>query len=1280
MRQDRRQGRAAGAGFRPARKFRLGKWLCLTVLTLIGLLLGVGPALGGVSGTYDLVLTSHNLPIIVSESDGTVTLTFDLVFSGLCDGTWGPVDWNVGMDFSAGQASGADVGSPMPSSMMFSSTLTSVDVVVPIVNDGLVEMDELFEISLTPTQSFAFCSSPAGGIDANRFDYRFQMIIQDDDGVPPVELSIFDTTVKEGDFGNSTATLTLQMANGPIGQDVSVDWVTDEFTALLNDNDFLFGSGTATIPAGQTQTTLDVTVVGDTDIEPDEVFLVNLLTPSRGILADGQAKVYIVNDDFPTPQVKVRDTEVVEGNGDGRNMAFLVEVEIPDGGRPAARGVAIPSVEYRTKDLTAVADADYKPVQGVLTFEDAGTKVVQVPIVGDLVDEIDERLVLELFNPIGVDLVDDQGIGIILDDDQTAPKINILDAELVEGDDGQADMGFEVSLSPAQATTVQVSYETVAGSATADEDYLSQSGVLVFDPGVTTRSLAVPVLGDTDSEGDESFTVRLFDAGGVELDDGATGTILDDDAPLPQITTGDVTVDESDGSADVLLRLSSAADGEVTVEFSTADGSATAGSDYTASSGTASFPPGTVETTVSIAILNDDETEQAETFTVQLGNPVGAVLADGEGATVTIEDDDGETPPPSLSIGDIEITEGDAGTTTARFPLTLSRTAESRVTVDFSTRDGTALVADGDYEAGSGRVEIAVGQSTAFVDVSVQGDNRDEDDETFFVDLLSVDGATVADGEGQGLIVDDDQGGGGGGGNGGAVRLIQPEPAMEGDGPALIQVERFAGASGAASVLVTSAPGTADNGTDFEPVSVRVLWADGESGPKSVEIPILNDSVQEETETFSVSIQAPQVVILNAPINVTVEIVDDDTPMVLEAIGDLEREATVREEETFQVRVTKDNGEPVSGAVVRWSVDGAAELAGDGGRTQSGDDGLVSQKVLYAARPGTADIAATLVGSDAAVTFKVMVRGNLGTGGGDGGGGAQEDEGVAETLDDSCAESGDGRYDKLCDYIFEQAGDDPVEVVESLTPRAALSQARTALRAPTHQTRNITSRLSALRSGKRGVAVDQLAFMLGGDTVQVGMVQQAVRQYSSDGDLFADALASALSRGNRARGNRARGNGLEAPWAPMDDEDVGSGEDTGSETETAHEALDSPWGFFANGRLSFGDAPRRGEDLAYEFSTQGLTFGVDYRVSESWVVGASLGYTLSDNDIQGRDPRAGANGRTVDTGSLENEGWSLSLFTSWYRERFYVDLHILTVEEAAQAPQPEVEGVTHAHM
>src|SRR5207244_3594616 len=170
----------------------------------------------------------------------------------------------------------------------------------------------------------------------------------------------------------------------------------------------------------------------------------------------------------------------------------------------------------------------------------------------------------------------------------------------------------------------------------------------------------------------------------------------------------------------------------VTVDYTTNNGTATvADGDYDAASGTVTFDPGQTTQTVDVTINGDTTHETDETFTVDLSNASNAGIADGSGLG-TIQDDDAA---PTISIADASVTEGDVGDTPLSFHVTLSLASPGVVTVDYTTNNGTATVADGDYDAGASTLTFGAGETTKTVDVTVHGDATYEADEHFTLDL-----------------------------------------------------------------------------------------------------------------------------------------------------------------------------------------------------------------------------------------------------------------------------------------------------------------------------------------------------------------------------------------------------------------------------------------------------------------------------------------------------------------------------------------------------------------
>ncbi|MFN5783542.1 MAG: putative Ig domain-containing protein, partial [Novosphingobium sp.] len=206
-------------------------------------------------------------------------------------------------------------------------------------------------------------------------------------------------------------------------------------------------------------------------------------------------------------------------------------------------------------------------------------------------------------------------------------------------------------------------------------------------------------------------------------------------------------------NATVTVSLSApAGPGGVTFNITTANGSATAGSDYVAQSLTAQTIPAGSSTYVFTVLLNGDLlNEPSETFFVNVTGVINAVVVDGQGVG-TIGNDD---PVPSLSINDVTVVEGNAGTVNAVFTVTLNAASGQTVAVNFATADGTATQ-PADYTSTAGTLTFTSGQTTRTITVPVIGETVPEANETFFVNISGATNATLSDNQGLGTVTNDD--------------------------------------------------------------------------------------------------------------------------------------------------------------------------------------------------------------------------------------------------------------------------------------------------------------------------------------------------------------------------------------------------------------------------------------------------------------------------------------------------------------------------------------------
>jgi len=515
--------------------------------------------------------------------------------------------------------------------------------------------------------------------------------------------------------------------------------------------------------------------------------------------------------------ISVADSSVVEGDSGTVQLSFTVSIDQEEA--PVQDDIEF---EWETEDGTAVAAGDYTAVtagvgtiQSILSNPPNGEMetTITVDVSGDPDVEPDETFTVRLTAVTAGDAAinGDEATGTITDDDDL-PVIWVDDASVEEGDEGdETPMAFTVRLSQASADPITLAYKTADGTDDVSGPVLeAEDGSSSFEdhdyqpapPESTTSTPPVPAaqfvvpawatavdvpvtttVGDGKHELDEVFTVELYTPSGVTNPDfrmpyasdpnrssKAVGTILNDD-PLPTVRIADRTFLELASGAvvqrNVELTLSHLSSQDVTVRYTTRDGTATVDDgDYAATDQTVALPgqPRVQEvdatTLVQIETYGDDEPEPNEAFFVDLSfedvpEPVNGQLADDGSATATITmlNDDG----PRLTIDDVEVDEGETGTTDAELTVTVVEPGDDAISLDWTTVDGSA-VGGTDYQAASGTLEIAAGETTGTITVKVIGDTTDEPDRAFRVQLSDPVGATLLEDVGEVTIRDDDAG------------------------------------------------------------------------------------------------------------------------------------------------------------------------------------------------------------------------------------------------------------------------------------------------------------------------------------------------------------------------------------------------------------------------------------------------------------------------------------------------------------------------------------------
>jgi uncharacterized protein YhjY with autotransporter beta-barrel domain len=415
-----------------------------------------------------------------------------------------------------------------------------------------------------------------------------------------------------------------------------------------------------------------------------------------------------------------------------------------------------PTVVNLTTTGTATAGVDY--TGGVATVSipsGATTATVTINPTADATVEPNETVILTVAAGTGYTVgAPASATGTILNDDVPNASITVSPASVNE--DSGTPLVYTVTLDQPSPSPLSIAF-SVGGSATSGADYAPVSSPLLIAAGATSGSVTVTPTADSTAEVNETVVLTLAAGTGyaVGAPATATGTIVDDDQPL--LSINDVSANEGNSGTTAFVFTVSlnapAGPGGVSFDIATANGTASAGSDYVAQALTAqTIPAGSSSATFAVQGTGDTLNEPNETFFVTVSNVNGAAVADGQGLGTIINDD----ALPSLSINDTSVTEGNAGTVTATLTVTLSEASGQTVTVNYATANASAI-APADYVSASGTLNFAPGVTTRTVQITVNGDTVPESDETFAVNLTAPTNATLVDAQGIVTVLNDDQ-------------------------------------------------------------------------------------------------------------------------------------------------------------------------------------------------------------------------------------------------------------------------------------------------------------------------------------------------------------------------------------------------------------------------------------------------------------------------------------------------------------------------------------------
>ncbi|WP_316829641.1 Calx-beta domain-containing protein [Pedobacter aquatilis] len=822
------------------------------------------------AATNNSAITASTTPVTLNIADNdtaiaTIAAGQNGNESGPINGTFivtlsNPSATDTQITFSLGGTAteGSDYTTVSPKTITIPAGQTTGTITIPVLMDAITESTETVIATLTGTNNALISASSTAAtiniIDAN---------------TASVSISTA-ATVNEG-AGTATFTVTLDNA---VQNAFTVDYTTVNGTALAG-SDYTATSGTLTFPAGSaagTIRTFTVPIINDNVAEPNETFSATLSNITGSIvIANATATTTIIDNDAATATI----TAGVTGNENGPvSGTFTVTLSNP--------ASADTQLTY-TLGGTATEGSDYSTITTKTITIPAGqtTGTITIPVLTDAIVEGTETVIatLSASNNATVTV------------SNTPATINILDnttatvtvAATQNGAEPATSGLFTFTMSNASSTNTIINFN-VTGTATSGTDYSSIGTSITIPAGQTSVTLSVPVLDDNFAEPTETVILTMTGTNNSAItasSSPATVNITDNDAATVAINS--VSVNEGAGNATFTVTLTGNVQNAFTVNYTTVNGTALAGSDYTATTSSVTFPAGSLSgatQTFNIPIINDNVAEPTETFTVNLtsvsaGAPV-TIPAAGATGTGTIIDNDAA----SVAINSVTAAENVGNMV---FTVTLTGNIQNALTLNYATSDNTAL-AGSDYTSKTGTITFPAGSvngATQTISIAIIDDNVREPSENFKVTLSGATApVTISQAEGIGTITDNDV----------ATVSISATPTSvnEGAGTATFTVTLTGAVQNAFTVDYGTLNGTATDGNDFTAKTGTLTFAAGSANgaTQTFTIPIINDNVVEPSENFSGTISnvtGGLVTISTATAVVT--IIDNDTSVASIAPG-----------------------------------------------------------------------------------------------------------------------------------------------------------------------------------------------------------------------------------------------------------------------------------------------------------------------------------------------------------------------------------------------------------
>ena len=665
----------------------------------------------------------------------------------------------------------------------------------------------------------------------------------------------------------TNAVITVRRDGGTGDTSIGTDFVTfatSDGTAVNNVN-YVGTTNVLAFPVGETFQYVTIPIIETHTVDGNHTVNLALSNPTDAALGlQPLATLTILNDNSSVALASASYTVNKNANNGGAVITILRN--------NSAIGPA--SVDFATTGSgTATPGVDYTPISGTILFADGQiSNTIAIPVINNGLVEGARTVGMALSNPTNT-IIGSPSTGVltIIDNSIAAGQLTFSATNYSVAETGTS-ASITVLRTNGSIGQISVQYIASGGTATPGVDYAPTNNTLTFGDGVTSQTFVVQVFHNPLVTGNQTVNLTLTNAsGGAQILSPATVplTIVDVDVGL-SFTQPGYFVSETGANITIgVLRLSGT-NGSVTVRYSTADGTAVAGTNYTAVGGTLSFAPGETLKTFIVPILHDPRITGNLNFSLSLSSPsFPGQLVNPSSAVVTILDTDIGL---ALSTPTNSVSEAGGG---ALISVLRSGSTVGPISVNFSTADSSGI-AGIRYVPTNGVLAFADGQTSNSFSVAIINDHLVNGDQSFSISLSNASSGVqlVAPSTEIVTIIDDDSGLSFSSGN---------YSVLENGVAAHITVIRSGVTNGTVTVNYATSDGTAHAGTHYIAASGTLTFTNGQTSA-SFNVPIIDANIIGGSDTINVTLSNPSGAgTLVSPTAATITIFNNDGSVIVPA-------------------------------------------------------------------------------------------------------------------------------------------------------------------------------------------------------------------------------------------------------------------------------------------------------------------------------------------------------------------------------------------------------------